>query len=208
VKSLNEVVVVGYGTMLRKNLTTAISSVKTENIPKTAISNMSQLLLGRAAGLRASITSSQPGGNVNLSIRGAGTPLFIVDGVMMPSDSPEVGSGQTQVPNSIDRSGLVGLNPSDIESIEILKDASAAIYGIGAANGVVLITTRKGTSGQPKIVFDSNFSVVENTSYLKPLNAQEYMNLMNVMNKDAYLLNNNQYPYGDKPFDNNWTPLF
>ena len=207
-KYLDEVVVVGYGTMLRKNLTTAISSIKTENISKSAISNISQLLLGQAAGLQATLNSSQPGGSVNLSIRGSGTPLFIVDGIMMPYSSFEVGSGETQVPNYIDRSGLVGLNPSDIESIEILKDASAAIYGIGAANGVVLITTQKGSSRPPKIVYDANFSTVQNTSYLNPLNAQEYMNLMNVMNKEVYLLNNDQYPYGEKPFDNNWTPLF
>jgi TonB-linked SusC/RagA family outer membrane protein len=207
-QALEEVVVIGYGVISRKNLTTAISSVKMENISKAAVSNMSQMLLGRAAGLRASITSAQPGGDVNLSIRGGGTPIFIVDGIMMPSGSLEVGSGQTQLMSSIHRGGLAGLNPNDIESIEILKDASAAIYGIGASNGVVLITTKEGSEGKPRITFDSNWSVVKNYPYVRPLNAQEYMNMANVFNKENYLFINGMYPYGNKPFDNNWLPTF
>jgi TonB-linked SusC/RagA family outer membrane protein len=208
VKSLDEVVVVGYGTTLRKNLTTAISTVKTENIAKSAVSNVSQMLLGRAAGLQATISSPQPDGYVNLSIRGQGTPIFIVDGIMMPAGSLEIGSGKTAMPNAIDRSGLTGLNPSDIESIEVLKDAAAAIYGIGSADGVILITTKKGTMGVPKIVYDANFSIVQNMSYLEPLNAQDYMNIVNTFGKENYLLNHNQYPYGNVPYDNQWTPLF
>ncbi|MDR1881336.1 MAG: SusC/RagA family TonB-linked outer membrane protein [Prevotella sp.] len=207
-KSLDEVVVVGYGTMNRKNLATAISTVKTENIAKSALSNMSQMLLGRAAGLLANITSPQPGGDVSLSIRGSGTPIFIVDGVMMPTGSLELGNGQTELMQSVHRSGLAGLNPNDIESIEILKDASAAIYGIGTANGVVLITTKSGTEGKPSITFDSNWSLVTNYPYLKPLNAYEYMNIANVFNKENYLLVNNMYPYGDNPYDNKCTPTF
>ncbi|SBW03800.1 SusC/RagA family TonB-linked outer membrane protein [uncultured Dysgonomonas sp.] len=207
-KLLEEVVVVGYGTVLRKNLTTSISSVKTDDISKAANSNMSQLLLGRAAGLQATIASPQPGGNVNLSIRGAGDPIYIVDGVMMPAGSLEVGAGKTGLPSSVNRAGLAGLNPSDIESVEILKDASASIYGIGASNGVVLITTKKGKEGKPRIVYEGNFSVVKNRSYLNVLDAQEYMNLANVFNKENYLYNKNMYPYGENTFDNNWTPVF
>lgn len=207
-KALDELVVVGYGLISRKNLTTSISTVKTDNISKAAASNMSQLLLGRAAGLSATVTSPQPGGNVNLSIRGAGAPIYVVDGVMMPNNSLEIDAGKTGVPSSIDRAGLGGLSPTDIESIEILKDASASIYGIGAANGVVLITTKKGKTGKPKVVYDGNFSVVENQSFLTPLNAQDHMNLANVFNKENYLYNHNQYPYGDAPYDNKWIPLF
>src|SRR5690554_4523441 len=88
-QALDEVIVVGYGTMNRRNLSTAISTVKTENISKGAISNMSQMLMGRAAGLTANLQSPQPGGDVSLSIRGSGTPIIIVDGVMMPSSSLE-----------------------------------------------------------------------------------------------------------------------
>lgn len=207
-KILDEVVVVGYGTTSRKNLTTSIATVKTENISKAASSNMSQLLMGRAAGLQATVASPQPGGAVDISIRGAGNPIFIVDGVMMPSGSLEVGNGTTDVPNSIRRSGLAGLNPGDIESIEILKDASASIYGIGAANGVVMITTKQGTETRPQITYEGSWSLVKNYSYLEPLNAQEYMNVANVFNKENYLLTNGMYPYGDKAFDNRWIPQF
>jgi len=207
-KVLGEVVVVGYGTTLRKNLTTSISSIKTDNIPKAANSNVSQLLLGRAAGLRANISSPQPGGNINLSIRGAGTPIFVVDGMIMPSNSLEVGRGNIETPNTINRAGLAGLNPSDIESIEVLKDASAAIYGIGAANGVILITTKSGKQGKPRITVESNYSWVRNYPYLEPLNAQEYMNIANVFSKENYLYNNKMYPYGDEIYDNRWSPEF
>lgn len=205
---LEEVVVVGYGTMNRKNLSTAISTIKTENISKASISNTSQMLLGRAAGLRATVNSPQPGGALDISIRGAGTPIYIVDGVVMPSGSLEVGSGQAYVPNYINRSGLAGLNPNDIESIEVLKDASAAIYGIDAANGVILISTKQGIEGRPKITFDSNWSVVKNYPYPDMLNAQEYMNMANIFSKENYLLNKEMYPYGNTPYDSNWLPLF
>ena len=207
-KLLEDVIVIGYGTMNRKNLSTAIATIKPENIAKAAVSNVSQMLMGRAAGVLANITSPQPGGNVNISIRGSGTPIYVVDGVMMPSNSLEIGNGRTEMMQSVNRSGLAGLNPNDIESIEILKDASAAIYGIGAANGVVLITTKNGSEGKPSITFDSNWSLTTNYEYLKPLNAQEYMNMANVFNKENYLLANNMFPYGDTPYDNKWTPTF
>jgi len=207
-KQLDEVVVVGYGTTKRKDLTTAISSVKTDEIPQAANSHVQQLLLGRAAGLQATVVSPQPGGNVNISIRGAGTPIYVVDGVMMPSDALEVGSGRTGVPNAVNRAGLAGLDPSDIESVEILKDASAAIYGIGAANGVILITTKKGKLGKPTLSYEGSTSLVYNYPYLDLLNANDYMNLANVFNKENYLYNKKQYPYGNTPYDNAWTPLF
>ena len=152
---LDEVVVVGYGTTSRKNLTTSIATVKTEKISKAATSNISGMLLGRAAGLQATVASPQPGGGINISIRGGGTPIYVVDGVVMPSGSFEVGTGSTSLPSSVNRAGLAGLNPNDIESIEILKDASAAIYGIGAADGVILVTTKKGISVPWKVVIVS-----------------------------------------------------
>jgi len=207
-KLLNEVVVQGYGSTLRKNLTTSISSVKTDNISKASNSNATQLLLGRAAGLNATIASSQPGGNVNISIRGSGTPLYIVDGVMMPSDALEPNSGKTGVPNSVNRAGLSGLNPGDIESIEVLKDAAASIYGIAAANGVILITTKQGKAGKPQITYDGGYSIVQNYPYLDLLNAQQNMELANVFNKENYLYSKEQYPYGDTPYDDGWSPLF
>lgn len=112
------------------------------------------MLLGRAAGLQATVNSTQPGGEINISIRGGGNPIYVVDGVVMPNSSLEVGSGETGLPDGVKRAALAGLNPSDIESIEVLKDASAAIYGIGAADGVILITTKKGVEGKPRITYE------------------------------------------------------
>ena len=206
---LDEVVVVGYGTTTRKNLTTAISTVKTDKISKAANSSVSSMLLGRAAGLQATVSSTQPGGDINISIRGGGNPIYVVDGVIMPNSSLEAGSGETGLPDNVKRSALAGLNPGDIESIEVLKDASAAIYGIGAADGVVLITTKKGAEGKPTITYEGSYSIQKRYNYgLNRLNSVEYMNLVNVFDKEKYLLNNNQYPYGNLAYDGKWTPVF
>lgn len=207
---IEEVVAVGYGTVSKKNLTTSISKVNTSEIAKSANSNMGQLLLGRAAGLQALTTSAQPGGNVSISIRGAGTPIYVVDGVVMPSGSLESGSGgsATVIPSSVDRGGLAGLNPEDIESVEILKDASAAIYGIDAANGVILVTTKKGKEGPLKVTYDGSQSLVTNYEYIEPLNATDYMSLVNSFSKEQYLFNNKMGIFGTDPYDNGWTAPF
>ena len=205
---LEEAVAVGYGTTSRKNLTTAIATVKTENIAKSANSNVSQLLMGKAAGLRANISSPQPGGNVDISIRGGGTPIYIVDGIMMPGGSLEVGNGAIETPSSINRAGLAGLNPGDIESVEVLKDASAAIYGINAANGVILITTKKGAEGSPRVTLETSYSFVRNYKYLEPLTTTEYMNFANIFSKESYLLNHDMRPYGPNSYDGGWSPVF
>ena len=206
---LDEVVVVGYGTVSKKNLTTAISKISTEDVPNAANSNMSQMLLGRAAGLQATIASAQPGGNVNISIRGATSdPLYVVDGVVLPPDAIESNRGGLVAPDAIKRSGLAGLNPEDIESIEVLKDASASIYGIGASNGVILITTKKGKEGSINITYQGSFSAVRNYDYPTWLNAQEYMNYVNIFTKERYLYDKKMTPYGDLPYDNGWLPSF
>ena len=207
-KQLDEVVVVGYGTTTRKNLTTSIATVKTEKISRAATSNMSQMLLGRAAGLQATVASPQPGGGINISIRGGGTPIYVVDGVVMPSGSFEVGTGSTSLPSSVNRAGLAGLNPNDIESIEILKDASAAIYGIGAADGVILVTTKKGKEGKPTIVYEGSYSIQKHYPYLDVLSGPELMNMVNVFSKENYLYDKGQYPYGNTAYDDKWTPIF
>jgi TonB-dependent SusC/RagA subfamily outer membrane receptor len=198
-------VTVSYDNLAITDKTVAII---TEKLSKAANSNMSQLLMGKAAGLRANISSTQPGGNVDISIRGGGTPIYIVDGIMMPSGSLEVGNGSIETPKSINRAGLAGLNPGDIESIEVLKDASAAIYGINAANGVILITTKKGTEGAPRVTVESSYSFVRNSKYLEPLTTNEYMNFANVFNKENYLLNHEMYPYGPNEYDGGWSPVF
>ncbi|MDR2917359.1 MAG: SusC/RagA family TonB-linked outer membrane protein [Tannerella sp.] len=207
---LNEVIVTGYGAVSRKNLTTSIVKVKADEIPKTATSNMSQMLMGRAAGLQATVASAQPGGGVNISIRGAGEPIYVVDGMVMPASSLEGGSGgsTTVMPSSVNRSGLAGLNPEDIESIEVLKDASASIYGIGAANGVVLITTKKGKEGKVKVTYDGSFSFVKNYPYLDMLDAKEYMTYVNAFAKEQYMYNNNMGVYGSNAYDNGFSDIF
>ena len=143
--TLDEVVVVGYGATSRKNLTTSIATVKADKVSKSSSPTVQGLLLGHAAGVQSNVQSTQPGGAINISIRGGGAPLYVVDGVVMPTASLETSNAELNLPANVQRGGLVGLNPSDIESVEVLKDASAAIYGIGAANGVVLITTKKGS---------------------------------------------------------------
>ena len=205
---LNEAVAVGYGTTLRKNLTTSVATVKTEGITKAATSNVGHMLMGKAAGLRANLSSTQPGGKVDISIRGGGTPIYIIDGIMMPSGSLEVGNGSIETPESINRDGLAGLNPGDIESIEVLKDASAAIYGINAANGVILITTKKGSEGTPRVTLESSYSFVRNYKYLEPLSSEEYMNFANIFSKESYLLNHDMAPYGKNEYDGGWSPVF
>lgn len=205
---LDEAVAVGYGTTSRRNLTTSISTVKAESISKSATSNVSQMLMGQAAGLRANISSTQPGGNVDISIRGGGAPIYIIDGIMMPSGALEVGHGTVETPNSVNRAGLAGLNPGDIESIEVLKDASASIYGINAANGVILITTKSGREGTPKVSIETSYAFVRNYKYLKPLSSAEYMNFANVFSKESYLYNHDMKPFGNNEYDNGWSPVF
>ena len=201
---LNEVIATGYGAVSRKNLTTAIDKVKGDDVIKTGTTNMSQMLMGRAAGLQATVSSAQPGGGVNINIRGGGEPLYVVDGVVMPSNALEGSSGgsATVMPSSVNRSGLAGLNPEDIESIEVLKDASAAIYGINAANGVILITTKSGKKGKMKVSYEGSFSMVRNYKYIESLNATDFMNYVNVFKKEQYLYNNKMVPYGPNAYDN------
>ena len=206
---VDEVVVVGYGTVSRKNLTTAVSTIKPADVNKAAMSNMSSLLLGRAAGLQATVASPQPDGRANISIRGGGTPIYVVDGIVMPSGALDLGApSSTKLPSSVDRSGLNGLNPGDIESIEVLKDAAAAIYGIGASDGVILVTTKKGKVGRPTVTYEGSYSFVKNQPYLEVLDAKQYMMVNNVFNRESYLYANNMYPYGNNPYDGKWSPIY
>ncbi len=200
---INEVIVTGYGAVSRKNLTTSIVKVKADDVVKTGTTNMSQMLMGRAAGLQASLSSAQPGGGVNMTIRGGGQPLYVVDGVVMPTDELIGSSGGTStvIPSSINRSGLAGLNPDDIESIEVLKDASAAIYGINAANGVILITTKQGKAGRMKVSYEGAISSVGNYKYLNQLQAKDYMTYANIFKKEQYLFNHQMTPYGPNAYD-------
>lgn len=195
---IDEVVAIGYGTTTKQNLTTSVVSIKTKDIPKAANTSVNQLLFGRASGLNAVQASAEPGGNINLSIRGRGNPLIIVDGIVMPSSGLEADNSFSAL-NGVKRGGLGDINPSDIESIEVLKDASAAIYGVAAADGVILITTKKGKKGNMRVSYDGNISIVQNLGYLKPLNATEYMQNYNQLSRDAYLFSKEMVPFGNVP---------
>lgn len=151
---LDEVVVVGYGTQRKGNLTGSVASVKSEQINIAPVSNVTQTLAGQLPGLVTKQTSGAPGSDmVSLNIRGFGNALIIVDGVE----------------GSIDN-----LDPSQIENISILKDASASIYGARAGNGVILITTKRGLDGKPNITVNSSITLQGVTNMLEPMSSGEY----------------------------------
>ncbi|WP_302459268.1 SusC/RagA family TonB-linked outer membrane protein [Parabacteroides johnsonii] len=191
VKALEEVVVVGYGTQKKKDLTGAIASVNSEDLGKTPALSFDQSLQGKVAGVQISQTNGAPGGNINIMVRGissitgSNSPLYVVDG--FPIGTGGGGSNLSNFSNSsYSSSGMANattekinplstINPSDIESIEILKDASAtAIYGSRGANGVVLITTKKGKTGKTSINVNASFGVQQVAHKLDLLTPREY----------------------------------
>ncbi|MCB9053149.1 MAG: SusC/RagA family TonB-linked outer membrane protein [Lewinellaceae bacterium] len=159
---LEEVVVVGYGTVKKSDLTGSVTSVKEEDFNKGVFTAPDQLIQGKVAGVQVLNNSGQPGGAAtvrirgNASVRAGSTPLFVVDGVPLDGRTPRPGvsSDELDIGTSPSANPLNFLNPNDIASIEVLKDASAtAIYGSRGANGVVIITTKKGRKGDPSIDF-------------------------------------------------------
>lgn len=165
---LDEVVVVGYGTQTRRTAVGAVESVKAEEFNKGVIVNPQQLIQGKSAGVQISATTGEPGAAVNVRIRGTASvrsnnnPLYVVDGVPLSggSTSAGTGGGNTDLGSAAALDPLSFLNPNDIASIDILKDASAtAIYGSRGANGVVLITTKSGSSGKSVLEFSSSLSI-------------------------------------------------
>ncbi len=174
---LSEVVVIGYGTVKKRDLTGAVGSVKAAQLQERPAASVNEALSGRIAGVQVNTNSGRPGGQTKIRIRGfssinsSNNPLYVVDGVYLPI------SNQTQNSNSIDY-----INPNDIASVEVLKDASAtAIYGARGANGVVLITTKRGTSGATRVTYDGDFSVPTIGPHrVHMLNAQQYVDLENL----------------------------
>ena len=171
-KALEEVVVVGYGVQKKSSVTGAISQVKAEDMQNRTITSAAQALQGKTAGVQLISTSSAPGSSPTIRVRGyssnvSSDPLYVVDGVRTTDIS--------------------GIDPNDIASMEVLKDAaSAAIYGAEAGNGVILITTKKGKAGQGKITYDFQFSSQSIARIPELLNAEEYINYMceGGMNRD------------------------
>lgn len=210
--SLESSVVVGYGTVKKSDLTGAVSSVKTAELPISSSSSIATLLAGKAAGVTATQTSAQPGGGVEILIRGAGstgagnTPLYIIDGFPVGGGSVEPGA-DNRYSDFGSRNILNSINPNDIESIEILKDASSsAIYGARAANGVVLITTKKGREGNATVSYDGSYGVQQIANRIKMLTAEQFMKKANSFSYENYLFNNACYPYGSKDVSSVTTP--
>ncbi len=161
-KKLDEVIVVGYGQQKRRDITGAISSVSSKALSEVPVNSPAQALQGRIAGLDAVTTGNQPGSDVTIRIRGnrsfsAGNdPLYVVDGIPLTG-------------------GINDINPNDIESIDVLKDASAtAIYGSRGANGVILITTRRGKNGPPVVTYDAYVGVVKPLGRVEVFNGEEF----------------------------------
>jgi len=175
-KSLDEVVVIGYGRQKRKDVTGSISSITGTDLLKTQPTTFDQALQGKVAGVMVQQISGQPGGGVSVqihgvsSISGSNSPLYVIDGVVIPT-SGDPGGGSNP---------LSSINPSEIESIDVLKDASAtAIYGSQATNGVIVITTKRGTAGTPKITYDFSYGYQELTKKLPTVNLQQFATLLN-----------------------------
>ncbi|MCL7987813.1 SusC/RagA family TonB-linked outer membrane protein [Sphingobacterium sp. lm-10] len=187
IESVN-VVAVGYGTMRRETLPTAVSSIGSDEIENEVLPSISQAIQGKAGGVQVTQKSGSPGGGLNIRVRGttsinaSSDPLYVVDGIPVNSTTNFTGGstfdfgGGTQGINI-----LASINPSDVQSVEILKDAaSSSIYGARAANGVVLITTKKGTAGTSEFSFNmyEGFSQVPRERYYDMMNTSQYQDYM------------------------------
>ncbi|WP_315822906.1 SusC/RagA family TonB-linked outer membrane protein [Paraflavitalea speifideaquila] len=170
VKDLGEVVVVGYGTQRKTDLTGAVTSLRGDKIREMPVVSVEQAMQGRMPGVQVQQTSGQPGAGISIRVRGVSSiaggnePLYVIDG--LPQFNDDVRGVN----------GLATINPSDIESIEVLKDASAtAIYGSRGANGVVMVTTKSGKSGQPRVVFENSVGIQQVRKKLEMMSSTGYI---------------------------------
>ncbi|UCS94040.1 TonB-dependent receptor [Echinicola marina] len=191
---LDEVVVVGYGTVKKSDLTGAVASVKPEELNLGSLQNIDQMLTGRMPGVQINQNSAEPGGSVNVRIRGVGSinagnePLYVIDG--MPIDnSPSIsGSGSGISDNRNPKNPLNLINPNDIASIEVLKDASAtAIYGSRGANGVIMITTKRGSNKGTQVTYDFSGSLQQMANKVDLLSSTEFAQVVNDIQEDSGL---------------------
>lgn len=169
--TLNDVVVLGYGTAKRKDLTGAVGSVNMKDLEKAPVKSFDQALAGRVAGVQVSTGDGQPGATATIVIRGAGSisqdnsPLYVIDG--FPSENANANS----------------INPSDIESIDVLKDASAtAIYGARGSNGVVLITTKRGQAGKPQLTYNAYYGIQKSPAQIPVMGPYEFVKYVKELN--------------------------
>lgn len=203
--ALDEVVVVGYGTQKKRDLTGAISSVKSNDIIISSSSDIGHTLKGKAAGLMIRENSAQPGGGLDILIRGAGSinasnaPLIVVDGfpisdLQQPESSGRYVAGTQSVLNTF--------NPNDIESIEVLKDASAtAIYGSRAAHGVILISTKRGKEGKPIVNYSTSYAIQKYNNSFDVLPLNEWMQVRNEAAWEQYMFGNHVAPWGTRTLE-------
>ncbi|QNL52555.1 TonB-dependent receptor [Olivibacter sp. SDN3] len=188
---LEDVVVVGYGTQKRADLTGSVSSIGAEAIQESPAASFDQAIRGRASGVQVTSTSNQPGGATSIRIRGSNSvntgsePLYVIDGFPVYNDNEGSSAGATVGPAT---NALSLINPEDIVSMEVLKDASAsAIYGSRGANGVILITTKQGQAGRNKFQFNSYYASQRVRKKLDLLDATEFAQLVNDANgNDIY----------------------
>ena len=204
--ALSEVVVVGYGVQNRRDITTAIGSVKARDLANQPVTSFDQALAAKIAGVQVSQTSGAPGAALSIRVRGTGSisagndPLYVIDGIPLSRDTKfATGSTNTTFPDN-PINVLSTINTDDIESIEVLKDASAAaIYGSRGSNGVVLLTTKRGKEGKTVINYDAYVGMQQVSKKIDLLNAYEYAQLSYEAKNNAYLDRN---PTG-KPTDSN-----
>ncbi|HEX9957809.1 MAG TPA: SusC/RagA family TonB-linked outer membrane protein, partial [Fibrella sp.] len=187
-QALDEVVVIGYGTAKRSDVTSSITTIKATELKDIPAAGIDQLLQGKAAGVTVTSNGGQPGGGVSVKVRGvtsinSNDPLFVIDGVPFVGGNTSsstgyagLGGGDGQTGNSV----MAMLNPNDIESIDVLKDASAqAIYGSQAANGVIMITTKKGKQGEGKINYEMYTGVSEVAKRLDLMDLRSFAKYQN-----------------------------
>ena len=195
---LDEVVAIGYGTARKSDLTSSIISVKPDELKNMKVGTAADALQGLATGVLISKGSFKPGGSSNIIIRGNGsfgnggastTPLYIIDGVMS-------------------NAGLDVIAPSDIESIEVLKDASStAIYGSRASNGIILVTTKKGKTGKAKITFNANIGVQQLINKQKVLNASQFKEILDAATENTYLWDQEEQRMFNEGRSTDWQDL-
>lgn len=176
-KQLNDVVVIGYGTQKRKEVTGAVSSFDARKLDERPIARVDQALVGQLAGVTVKQTTGVPGKAFSVQVRGSGSisggnePLYVIDGFPLSVNSSNTTNGTFTTGNPLDN-----INPNDIESIEVLKDAAAAaIYGSRASNGVVLITTKRGQTGKPRITLNTYAGYNQAAKKLKMMNGDEWI---------------------------------
>ncbi len=176
--SLDEVVVIGYGAVKKSDLTGSVASIRMDDLKKIPVNSLDQGIQGKVSGVQVTQLSAQPGGALSLRIRGGNSimagnePLYVIDGVLIESqiDISWIGSPS--------QNGLSSINPGDIESMEILKDASAtSIYGARGANGVVLITTKRGKTGKDNVTFETYFGFQRKAKDIDVMNASQFAKL-------------------------------